>query len=203
MQFCHASCTKLTADAHRKNSALHVPIETAISKLNIKDAEARKLRNICSLEDLQHFVSAENKLHQQNIEQSNGGKLQSVLVKVDDFGKAYEPILGAFKEAVPNGGGHAVWALLGGVFLVAQRKDRREKAISEVSDILLWSKDLLHNMSSSSRDSNTPYLGMIGIENSIKAPPPSPASTNNFTLSSSMLYSRHTSIFEIRNGQEL
>jgi hypothetical protein len=54
-------------------------------------------------------------------------------VKIDDFAKAYEPILSAFKEAIPNGGGHAVWALLGGFFLIAQRKDRREKAITEVS----------------------------------------------------------------------
>lgn len=112
---------------------MNTSIEAAIIKLNIKETEAKKLRSICCLEDLQHFVNAENKLHQQNLGNSSGGKLQSVLVKVDDFAKAYEPILGAFKEAVPNGGGHAVWALLGGFFLVAQRKDRREKAITEVS----------------------------------------------------------------------
>lgn len=71
--------------------------------------------------------------HQQKLESTKGGKFQSSLVKIDEFGKAYGPILSAFKEAVPNGGGNAVWALLGGLFLVAQRKDRMEKAISEVS----------------------------------------------------------------------
>jgi hypothetical protein len=117
----------------RSNIAVSGSLKEVVQRLKIRGAEAEKLLQICSLEDLRIFVTFENQAHQQRIDITGGGKFQTSLLRIDEFGKAYAPILSAFKEALPNGGGHAVWALLGGLFLVAQRKDRREKSISEVS----------------------------------------------------------------------
>jgi hypothetical protein len=103
----------------------------------VKSAEAEKLRAIRSLQDLQTIVGDQAAALQNTRQTTSRGKLQSTLVKINDFGKAYGTILESFKEAIPNGGGHAVWFLLGGLFVIADKKDSREKAISEVNSFKL------------------------------------------------------------------
>lgn len=116
----------------RPNSEVPRAIDEVIDRVNIRGAEAQRLREIRSLEDLQLLVSIKDHGHQQNKSITKGGRLQDAMVRINDFGKAYSSILGSFRDAVPNSGGHAIWALLGGFFLVAERKDSREKSITDV-----------------------------------------------------------------------
>jgi hypothetical protein len=108
-------------------------IESVIQKAKLKHAEAQKLRAIRSLQDLQTMVGDQEADHRNSREVTARGKFQGALVKINEFGKAYGTVLDSLKEAVPHGGGQAVWVLLGGLFIVADRKNSREKAISEVS----------------------------------------------------------------------
>jgi hypothetical protein len=108
-------------------------VEQIIQTAKLKPAEAQRLRAISSLRDLQRIIGHQEADHRNTGKSTPGGRFQGALVKINDFGKTYDTVLDSLKEAVPHGGGHAVWVLLGGLFIVAEKKDSHEKAISEVS----------------------------------------------------------------------
>jgi hypothetical protein len=108
-------------------------VEQIIQTAKLKPAEAQRLRAISSLRDLQRIVGHQEADHRDAGKTTAGGRFQGALVKIHEFGKTYDTVLNSLKEAVPHGGGHVVWVLLGGLFIVAEKKNNHEKAISKVS----------------------------------------------------------------------